>query len=158
MQPYLCSTELSTDNPTIILMDDKKTFDSFGYDALDKYMEHCQGHLYKEIKLPLYKILTDKGIHNVHIKDESGEKTPAVEVFQAIISLVKDNLEAFLDKILRGVLPEDIYWVISLPAVFTDRAFTVIETAAIQSGIAKNKLNISTEPVSALEYCKLMHK
>ncbi|XP_053373723.1 uncharacterized protein LOC123531430 [Mercenaria mercenaria] len=154
---HLCSTE-STSNPTMVLKDDNKMFDSFGYDALDKYMEHRQGHLFKEIKLPLYRKLADKDINNVQIKDELGKQIPAVEVFQAIINRVKDHLHAELERLRTPMMPEEIYWVITVPAVFTDRAVTLIETAAIQSGIAKNNLNISTEPVSALEYCKHTHK
>ncbi|XP_053373724.1 uncharacterized protein LOC128546666 [Mercenaria mercenaria] len=158
MMSDLCSTEYSTDNPTVILMDENNMFDSFGYDALHKYMEHRQGHLFREIKLPLYKKVTDKDIHNVHIKDELGKQTPAVEVFQAIVHRVKDHLQAVLVKKKMDIQPKEIYWVITVPAVFTDRAVTLIETAAIQSGIAKNNLNIFIEPVSALEYCKLTYK
>ncbi|XP_053373683.1 heat shock 70 kDa protein 12A-like [Mercenaria mercenaria] len=154
----LCSTELSIDNPTMILMDDNKVFDSFGYDALDKYMEHRQGHLFRDIKLPFYHKLTAKDIQNVHVKDELGKQIPAVEVYQAIINRVKDHLQAEQNRKNTGIRPGDIYWVISVPAVFTDRAVTLIETAAIQSGIAKNKLYISIEPVSALEYCTITHK
>lgn len=50
----LCPNEPSSAYPTYILLDDDKQIKSFGADAIKDYEKNEQGHLFREVKKPLY--------------------------------------------------------------------------------------------------------
>lgn len=65
------------------------------------------------------------------LHDDKNLEMPAMEVFTASIKYLKDHLlQSFKDKSM-DIKPEEIHWVITVPAIWTDSAKKFMREAAI---------------------------
>ncbi|XP_022295822.2 heat shock 70 kDa protein 12B-like [Crassostrea virginica] len=91
---------------------------------------------------------------NTLIKDISGKSLPAMDVFSLSIKYLKDHFLKTLN--LRGVLsnPENVKFVLKVPAIWNDRSKQFMRIAAIEAGIKDDHLTLALEPEAASIYCQ----
>ncbi|KAK3582817.1 hypothetical protein CHS0354_035756, partial [Potamilus streckersoni] len=123
---------------TALIRPDGETLHAFGYDAEDKYAtfaennEHKDWYYFRRFKMSLFK---DRNLsRQTKIKDESGKEMPAMKVISLVIRYLKDDLHKELaSKITRQLsYEEEIQWVLTVPAIWNDKARSFMREAAIQ--------------------------
>ncbi|KAK3578319.1 hypothetical protein CHS0354_004229 [Potamilus streckersoni] len=149
---------------TVLIKPDGRTFDSFGYEAESKYSElasednneYKRWYYFRRFKMMLHGKM---GLNrNVDIEDETQKSLPAKTVFSLVIRYLKeDMLKNSKDKLSSGHLTEDeITWVLTVPAIWTDAAKQFMREAAIEAGIKNENLKIALEPETASIFCRLL--
>ncbi|XP_045204913.2 heat shock 70 kDa protein 12A-like isoform X1 [Mercenaria mercenaria] len=154
------SAQVSHKTPSCILFDKEKQFHSFGHDAEQKYNEvagdgeHWNWYFFKRFKMLLYKdeALTRETI----LQDDKGLNMPAMTVFTASIKYLKDHMIKTCEAVKIDVRPEDIHWVITVPAIWTDSAKQFMREAAINAEIHTDKISLSLEPEAASLFCRYL--
>ncbi|XP_053399788.1 heat shock 70 kDa protein 12B-like [Mercenaria mercenaria] len=154
------SSTVSQKTPTCILFDKDQRFHSFGYDAEQKYNELAAAgetwnwYFFKRFKMLLYKdeALTRETV----LKDDKGLDMPAMTVFTASIKFLKDHMIKACEAANTGVRPEEIHWVITVPAIWTDSAKQFMREAAINAEIHTDKISLSLEPEAASLFCRYL--
>jgi hypothetical protein len=66
------------------------------------------------------------------IKDASGKRLPAMKVFSLSIKALKDHLLNMLDKRGTTMKADEVLWVLTVPAIWTDSAKIFMRKAAIK--------------------------
>ncbi|XP_052820668.1 heat shock 70 kDa protein 12B-like isoform X2 [Mya arenaria] len=114
--------------PTVLLFNSEKTESYFGFEKLTRKMT---------------------------IKDAQGRNMPAVEVFAAAIRHLKNH---FMEqaKLRVNIQENEVRWVITVPAIWSDDAKEFMVVAAEMAGIKEDKLSLAYEPEAAAIYCKHM--
>ena len=69
---------------------------------------------------------------NLMLKDVRGKEMPAIKVFSESIKYLKDQLLDALAKKATTMTLEDIHWVLTVPAIWSDAAKQFMREAAIQ--------------------------
>ncbi|KAL3862550.1 hypothetical protein ACJMK2_008510 [Sinanodonta woodiana] len=145
---------------TALIRPDGETLHAFGYDAEDKYAslaqnnEHKDWYYFRRFKMALFK---DRNLRRqTQIEDESGKKMLAMKVISLVIRYLKDDLQNELTSKLASKLPyeEEIQWVLTVPAIWNDKARSFMREAAIEAGIRNDRLLIALEPEAASIYCR----
>ncbi|XP_068733293.1 heat shock 70 kDa protein 12A-like [Montipora capricornis] len=149
--------------PTSILLRPNKEFDSFGYDADDKYVHFTRGeekeYFYlKHFKMELHK--SKELNRTTQLTAANGKKVDALVVFSLSIKFMKDEAV----KIIRARTGDenysanDIQWVLTVPAIWTPSAKQFMREAAYKAGIAspesKEQLIIALEPEGGAIFCR----
>lgn len=151
---------LSLKTPTCLLLDKNKEFVSFGYDAENKYveivMEEEQDDYYyfHRFKMNLYNNKNIKA--DMLIEDLTGKSLPAIDVFSSSIKALTSHLKNELELKGTGVLEDDIKWVLTVPAIWSETAKLFMRKSAIQAGISDANLLIALEPEAASIYCQYL--
>lgn len=155
--------------PTVILFTEDKKFCKFGYEAEQKYNtlleeEEAEGWRYfRRFKMRLFrgeeKILgrtrADRITKNLMIEDEQGKPMPAIIVFAESIQYLKNHFLGNAQVQGLDLDPyKDIHWVLTVPAIWTDRAKQFMREAAKKAGIPDEMLTLAYEPEAAAIYCK----
>ncbi|XP_060594826.1 heat shock 70 kDa protein 12A-like isoform X2 [Ruditapes philippinarum] len=148
--------------PTCLLIkSDGKTLEAFGYDAENQYREladnemHEEYYYFRRFKMALNKKLGEKLDRGMTIEDEMGKSMVALNVFaMAIEYLVGDMMKSVKDKLTSAVEKDEVHWVLTVPAIWTDAAKQFMREAAVQAGLATNKLTIALEPEAASIFCR----
>lgn len=151
---------LSLKTPTCLLLDSNKQFDSFGYEAENKYaeivMENEQDKYYyfHRFKMCLHE---NKNVsREMILKDITGKSMPAIDVFALSIMALKNHLMSYLETQGTGVEARDIRWVLTVPAIWTDNAKYFMRESAEKAGIPKDTLLLALEPEAASIYCQYL--
>lgn len=150
---------VSLKTPTCVLFDKDKVFDSFGYEAEDKYSElaeeeeHQEWYFFRRFKMSLFN-KKERLSEDVKIKSTDGKEMKAIDVFSAAINFLRGHLLDTLEKRATGVRETDIQWVLTVPAIWDDAAKQFMRVAAEKAGIAREQLLIALEPEAASLYCK----
>ncbi|XP_052778695.1 heat shock 70 kDa protein 12B-like [Mya arenaria] len=140
---------MSMKAPTCVLIEpDGNTFSAFGYDAENKYTslveaeEHDKWYFFKRFKMKLY----DKDIkRDMEIEDETGKKLKANFVFSVAIRFLKDDLlKSIEERVKGGCRPEEISWVLTVPAIWDDGAKQFIRESAESVRIALSSLYLNS--------------
>ncbi|XP_052225821.1 heat shock 70 kDa protein 12A-like isoform X2 [Dreissena polymorpha] len=148
----------SLKGPTCVLIKpDGKTLERFGFDAETRYSqlsqtgEHKKWYYFKKFKMKLW----NKPIHkDTMLDDESGKSLPALTVFSLSIRYMIDDLSSMSNQQVSGLNLEDIYWVLTVPAIWDDSAKQFMRLAAQEAGIPCEQLLIALEPEAASIYCR----
>ncbi|XP_062578755.1 heat shock 70 kDa protein 12B-like [Saccostrea cucullata] len=151
------SKGLSMKTATCVLFNEKQEFDSFGYEAENKYMTLASEHFhhnwfyFRRFKMELYgeKSITEKMV----IEDVNGKPMKALIVFQAAIKYLKEHFLANIKK-FQAVLDDEIQYVLTVPAIWSDSAKKFMRLAANGAGIQDDHLVIALEPEAASIYCQ----
>lgn len=85
---------------------------------------------------------------------ENGKQMDAMKVFSETIKYFKNHLIKECEVRAPFVVEEDIQYVITVPAIWTDPAKQFMREAAENAGIEKDKLLIALEPETASLCCK----
>ncbi|XP_052795057.1 heat shock 70 kDa protein 12A-like isoform X2 [Mya arenaria] len=152
---------VSQKGPTCVLIKpDGRTLHSFAYDAESKYAElsgeekHTDWYYFRRFKMMLFDKI---GMHrDIKISDATDKKLPAKTVFSLSIKYLKDDLLRMSDQQIAGgsLRPEEIHWVLTVPAIWNDAAKQFMREAAEEAGIPGNRLSIALEPEAASLYCR----
>ncbi|OWF37208.1 heat shock 70 kDa protein 12A-like [Mizuhopecten yessoensis] len=151
---------VSLKTPTCALFTPEQKFHSFGFDAEDKYAdlaiddEHHDWYYFRRFKMMLY--------NNPHIsrqstiEDDKGKHMNALEVFSAIIFYLREHMLRAMHarSISEGVQDDEVHWVLTVPAIWSDQAKQFMREAAKKAGIRSDQLDIALEPEAASIYCK----
>ncbi|XP_062596447.1 heat shock 70 kDa protein 12B-like [Saccostrea cucullata] len=147
--------------PSVILLKPDKTFDSFGYDAEDKYaslteLSEHEGWLYfKRFKMTLHN---NKRLgRSTLIKDINGIEMPAIAIFTMAIKFLKEHLMETLEKVADNCTEDLIQWVLTVPAIWDEGAKQFMMEAAEDAGIERKQLMLALEPEAASIYCNVGH-
>ncbi|XP_052278299.1 heat shock 70 kDa protein 12A-like isoform X4 [Dreissena polymorpha] len=90
------------------------------------------------------------------IKDVSGKELQALLVFSLSIKFMKDKMMQTSNKQLGAnkLEEKDFHWVLTVPAIWNDKAKHFMRLAAEACGIPGERLSIALEPEAASLYCK----
>ncbi|KAK3596867.1 hypothetical protein CHS0354_039862, partial [Potamilus streckersoni] len=149
---------VSLKTPTTVLINSKKEFEAFGYEAEDKYAElaededHTGWYYYRRFKMMLFD-KTDL-TRRTMLKDLEGKEMPAMTVFSMSIRYLRNHLLETLETRDTGTNESDILWVLSVPAIWNDSAKQFMREAAQNAGINGEQLMIALEPEAASMFCK----
>ncbi|XP_052814011.1 heat shock 70 kDa protein 12A-like [Mya arenaria] len=147
--------------PTCVLLNEDKSFHSFGSQALDEYIdmdndERENVYFFQNFKMALYE---NRNLsRDIEIEDEKGKKLPAKLVFQLAISGLKCIVMQRIDEHHQIHKDEDIskliQWMITIPAIWTDSARQFMREATEGAGIPNNRVRLVLEPEAASLFCR----
>ncbi|KAK3587988.1 hypothetical protein CHS0354_014507 [Potamilus streckersoni] len=78
----------------------------------------------------------------------------ALDVFALSIKCLKNHLMKELKKKGTGLNEEDIFWILTVPAIWNDAAKQFMREAATKAGIHTEKLELALEPEAASLFCQ----
>ncbi|KAL4220593.1 hypothetical protein ACF0H5_020990 [Mactra antiquata] len=149
---------------TCVLLDQKYKFHSFGYDAEEKYAElagdnkHKNWHLFRRFKMHLFQDKVNRGLTTSdNINDTSGTPYPAINVFSYAIQYMKDKVIDLVTEKFPEIRKDDIYFVLTTPAIWSQQAKTFMRKAARNAKIPDDHLCIALEPECAAVYLHRTH-
>ncbi|VDI54468.1 Hypothetical predicted protein [Mytilus galloprovincialis] len=149
---------LSLKTPTCLLLNSNKDFDSFGYEAENRYAELVMDgeqddyYYFHRFKMSLHNNKNVKG--DMVLEEITGKPVPAIDVFALSIKALVKHLMDALETRGTGVKPNDIQWVLTVPAIWADNSKQFMRKSAEKAGIQKDNLLISLEPEAASIYCQ----
>ncbi|XP_060557848.1 heat shock 70 kDa protein 12B-like [Ruditapes philippinarum] len=151
---------MSLKAPTTILFTPEKVFHSFGYQAEDKYADlaeediHKDWYYFRRFKMILHQQTTLS--RKTLLYDENKKAMTALHVFSSAIKFLKDDLCDEISKKMTGFEERDIFWVLTVPAIWTDAAKKFMREAAVEADIKSECLSLALEPEAASVFCKLL--
>ncbi|NXL95365.1 HS12B protein, partial [Alectura lathami] len=148
--------------PTCILFNEKQEFKKFGYDAVMKYKslpssEAHKWYFFQNFKMSLYNT---KVTSDMKLEASNGRTLPALLVFAESLRYMKEHaLNTILEASYNTVCdPDEITWVITVPAIWSVAARQFMRLAAKEAGLISDmmseKLVIALEPEAASLWCK----
>ncbi|CAC5383861.1 unnamed protein product [Mytilus coruscus] len=91
------------------------------------------------------------------ILDVTGKELPAIKVFTESIRFLKDHfLVSTFTKISLGYSIDDIFFVITVPAIWSDAAKQFMRVASERAGINSSQMMLAYEPEAAALFCSLL--
>ncbi|CAC5404628.1 unnamed protein product [Mytilus coruscus] len=88
------------------------------------------------------------------IKDDNGKEMPALEILSLVIKNLKGNFFECLQSQKGGVTNDDIQWVLTVPAIWTEYGKQFMREAAKKAGISIEHLSICLKPEAASLLCE----
>lgn len=147
--------------PTCALITSNFKLEAFGYEAENKFKdlvengEHHNYYYFRRFKMELNKGIDKKFSLDFKIKDEMGKPMSALTVFALSIEfLTNDMMRSGENKVAGGITKNDIHWVLTVPAIWTDSAKQFMRRAAEEGGIHSESLTIALEPEAASIFCR----
>ncbi|XP_052218934.1 heat shock 70 kDa protein 12A-like isoform X3 [Dreissena polymorpha] len=151
---------ISLKTPTSVLLNEDGEFDSFGFDAEDKYVslaadgKHHGWRLFRRFKMVLHN---QKRIsRSATVDDLEGKPFAARPIFTMVIRYLQKHLLDALNLSHIGTLETDITYVITVPAIWGIAAKQFMREAAIEAGINCNRLKLALEPEAAAVFCEAL--
>ena len=69
----------------------------------------------------------------IQLEDEMGKQLPAIKVFELAIAFLKDDLLKECEKKVADVIEDnDVYWVLTVPSIWTATAKQFMREAALK--------------------------
>ncbi|XP_052684791.1 heat shock 70 kDa protein 12A-like [Crassostrea angulata] len=95
---------------------------------------------------------------DMEIDDIDGKKMPFMTIIAHAIRYLKEHLlrQLYDKNILEAVTADGIFWVLTVPAIWTDSAKQFTREAAKEAGIHDDQLMLAYEPEAAALYCRLL--
>lgn len=157
--------QITEKTPTCILVHpDGKSVVAFGYEAEDKYAqlvkgkEHTEYYFFRQFKMILNKKLSETLDRNLTVEDVLKKTLLALDVFSMAIKFLLDDLLKVVNH-SRDTNPttlDDILLVLTVPALWTDKANHFMREAATKAGVEPNRTILALEPEVASIYCQVM--
>ncbi|KAL3878432.1 hypothetical protein ACJMK2_030782 [Sinanodonta woodiana] len=147
-----------TKTPTVLLLDQNQEYVAFGSDAETKYAElahnndHYEYYYFRHFKMALHA--KEDLTLNEEIEDKQGRHVLASIVFMHSIRALKGMIETDLKKSTTIIKEDEIYWILTVPAIWNDAAKQFMREAAVKAGIKHRNLRLALEPEAASIYCK----
>lgn len=146
--------------PTCLLLKPDKTFYKFGYEAVKEYTklvendQHKKYYYFEKFKMTLYeeKKLSLKS----KITDSEGVSFLAVDIFTEAIKCLRDDFLAVIQAKERKIPPSNIFYVLTTPAIWSEKAKDFMRRAGEKAGIAPDHLRIALEPECAGVYVQML--
>lgn len=120
------SQTMSPKAPSSVLLNLDKTFKSFGYTAEEEYSslvengQHQEWYFFTKIKMRL--LYKEKISRTDTIEDEWGKPMLGITILSMIIRYLKDDLFKRLEQRGMPLRDQDILWVLTVPAIWSDAA------------------------------------
>ncbi|XP_053399990.1 heat shock 70 kDa protein 12B-like [Mercenaria mercenaria] len=147
--------------PTCLLLKPDMSFHSFGYEAENKYAElaedneHKDWRFFRRFKMKLYKP-SDRNSCGLStqstIKDTEGRDFNALAVFSFSLDYMKRKIIETIGEKFPGVREDDIHYVLTTPAIWSEEAKSFMRKAAKNAHIPTERLRIALEPECAAVY------
>ncbi|XP_060065909.1 heat shock 70 kDa protein 12A-like [Ylistrum balloti] len=155
------SSELATmKTSTCVLFKPDESFDTFGFEAEDKYArlmdegKHHEWFFFRRFKMSLYD---QKDIsRSMKLYAQNRKPMLAMKVFTAAIQYMKDHLLETCKEKKVEVFMADVRWVLTMPAIWSDRSKQFMRECAQQAGIPGYQLVMSLEAEAAALCCKYL--
>ncbi|KAH3847756.1 heat shock 70 kDa protein 12A-like [Dreissena polymorpha] len=146
--------------PTCVLLDKDKHFVAFGYKAEEDYQRICEDedersedyYFFERFKMALFE--TKKLKRDTLIKEYGGKELEAMHVFAEVIKHLTDCVYQNLHSRIAGVSSDEVLWVLTVPAIWSDAAKQFMREAANKAGIHDSQLRLILEPEAASLYCR----
>ncbi|WAR12948.1 HS12B-like protein [Mya arenaria] len=152
----------SMKTPTCLLLNADKSINSFGFEAERRYIEICdedqedEYYFFRRFKMKLHNV-TEINASTILETEDKKKQLPALEVFAKSIECLKMKLIEDLGKMQEILRPDkDIFYVLTVPAIWNENAKRFMRQAAKQAGIEMDKLEISLEPECASLFCQYL--
>ncbi|XP_052819573.1 heat shock 70 kDa protein 12B-like [Mya arenaria] len=151
---------VSLKTPTSVLLNPNGEFDSFGFEAEDKYAtlaeddEHLGWRLFRRFKMVLHS--NEHLTKDVTVEDFSGKHMTAFPLFVMSIKYLRKHLLEAVTKQKFGILETDIFYVLTVPAIWDDNAKRFMRDAAVAAKIDTNRLKLGLEPECASIWCETL--
>ncbi|CAG2245377.1 unnamed protein product [Mytilus edulis] len=146
-----------TKAPSLLLLNPDQSFNCFGYRAQNTYSELLDDDPKKRTNIILLR--TSKCsyiIGNDDSRCNRKKELPAIKVFTESIRFLKDHfLERFTDK-KKGLTIDDVSFVITVPAIWSDAAKQFMRVASEKAGIKSSQMMLAYEPEAAALFCSLL--
>ncbi|XP_052077326.1 heat shock 70 kDa protein 12B-like [Mytilus californianus] len=143
--------------PTAVLLDKSQKFLAFGYDAEEQYSELVLDEEHHDYYYFCgFKMLRHELKHTVQtmIKDDNGIEMPALEIFSLVIKNLKGHLLESFKSVETGIVNDDIHWVLTVPAIWTESGKQFMREAANKAGISGEHLSLCLKPDAATLLCQ----
>ncbi|VDI21848.1 Hypothetical predicted protein [Mytilus galloprovincialis] len=153
---------ISFKTPTSVLLRSDGECLSLGYDAENEYSDRLLDSddsdclFFHRFKMNLYNVedITDKW----KIGDINKESMTALHVFSSALAKLKEYAEIHIKKRHPKIAQDAIHWVITVPAIWRDKAKDFMRKSAEKAGIKRHKLLMALEPESVSIYFQYMYK
>lgn len=149
---------ISLKTPTCLLVDPGRNFHSFGFQAENKYADlaeegkHHGWLLFRQFKMMLHN---NKEIsRDIELDDITGTKMRAMTIFGMSIRYLRNHLLEALNLKTTGIEESDIFYIITVPAIWDNSAKQFMREAAIEAGIDSSRLKLALEPEVASLWCQ----
>ncbi|KAK3108409.1 hypothetical protein FSP39_007406 [Pinctada imbricata] len=155
---WLSSTSnlVSEKTPTCVLFDQNDEPHAFGYEAEEVFTEISQEDPEEAKKWSMFRRFKMQLYNNVQINKDfrlvatNGNTLPASTVFAASIRFMKDAILEDCNNQCSGMIKmDDIAWVLTVPAIWSDPAKKFMRVAAEKAGINSRRLTLALEPEAA---------
>ncbi|XP_045189727.2 heat shock 70 kDa protein 12A-like [Mercenaria mercenaria] len=149
---------ISQKTPTCVLVNPEKEFDSFGFDAENKFADlaeddrHKEWLLFRHFKMSLHK--SQDFSMDITVDDINGRAMSALTIFSMSMRYLREHLLNAINSQTNGVLETDIKYVITVPAIWSDMAKYFTREAAIMAGFDTKRLQLALEPEAASIWCQ----
>ncbi|XP_052816703.1 heat shock 70 kDa protein 12A-like [Mya arenaria] len=151
---------MSYKTPTCLLLDDNQTIVSFGFEAEERYADICmseESHKYYFFRRFKMRLQEGEGLKkDATLADETDRELPALTVFALSIQCLRNRLMELLNNEGTGPGEDEVLWVLTVPAIWDDRAKEFMKAAAKQAGINEKFLQIALEPEVASLFCQYL--
>ncbi|XP_071140594.1 heat shock 70 kDa protein 12A-like [Mytilus edulis] len=152
---------VSEKTPTCLLLNSNREFVAFGFEAENKWIdllldnEHKDYYYFERFKMNLHN---NKNITSgMMLDDITGTKRlPAFHVFKLSIQYLVNHLLDVLKKRGNLVKHDEVQYVLTVPAIWTDRAKRFMRSCAEGAGIPTNNLILALEPEAASIFCQFL--
>ncbi|CAC5406609.1 unnamed protein product [Mytilus coruscus] len=141
--------------------DSEREFVAFGFDAEDQWTECLYDgeqedyYYFERFKMNLHNNKNITG--SMMLEDITGTKRlTAFHVFKSSIQYLVNHLLNLLKTRGNIVQHEEVQWVLTVPAIWTDRAKTFMRSCAEAAGIPKQNLILALEPEAASIFCQYL--
>jgi len=140
--------------PTCLLLNPDNTFSALGKKAMDTFYklnatDQEKYTFFSQFKMRLYD--TKKLSRDTELKDENGKTLKAMEIFITTFAQIKDQILQKLNQARAGEITiNDVLWMITIPAIWTDEARQFMSEAARKAGLTRTRLVL--EPEAAALY------
>ncbi|XP_064465912.1 heat shock 70 kDa protein 12A-like isoform X2 [Ornithodoros turicata] len=148
--------------PTTLLLNPDGEFHSFGFTARDVYhdldaQEAKRWMFFEKFKMTLHS--NENLSRDTEIIAANGKPMPALTVFAHALRYFRDQaLKELSEQSATTILPDDVRWVVTVPAIWRQPAKQFMRSAAYKAGIGSpdspDQLIIALEPEAASIYCR----
>ncbi|XP_053388231.1 heat shock 70 kDa protein 12A-like [Mercenaria mercenaria] len=144
--------------PTCVLLTPDKNFHSFGFEAENKYAilveeKASRGWLFfRNFKMLLHnkEMLSRETI----VKDINDNEMPAMDIFSMSIGYLRNMFLKAVESKSRDFRENRTLYVLTVPAMWAEKAKQFMREAAIKAGIDTMRLKLALEPEVAVLCCQ----
>ncbi|XP_052076103.1 heat shock 70 kDa protein 12B-like [Mytilus californianus] len=145
--------------PNAVLFDKSKKFLAFGYHAANKYTQFALDEKQHDYYyFCMFKMLLQETKHltrHTMIKDDNGKEMSALEILSLVIKCLKNQLlETLKSEKNIEVYNDEIHWVLTVPAIWTESGKQFMREAEEKAGISGEHLLLCLKPEAASILCQ----
>ncbi|XP_052780460.1 heat shock 70 kDa protein 12A-like [Mya arenaria] len=151
---------ISLKTPTSVLLSPEGEFNSFGFQAEDRYAikaeddKHHGWRLFRRFKMVLHN---NKDLsRDTTVEDIEGNSHQALPIFSMAIKFLQKHLLQAVANQTVGVLEKDICYVITVPAIWDDNAKEFMRMAVKEAGLDETRVTLALEQEAASIWCETL--